>query len=293
MASGEWEKTKRFIELAITILEEQWPMTIRQLFYQMLCLPLDSKFDIGGFENDDKHYKLVSRMMTKAREDGRVPFKWITDRSRPTYQPNVWTDLGGYAASIKHGYRKDYWEMQPYHVEVWCEKDAIIGSIEEVTDELGVTTRVGRGFQSTTRVHEISAVFSVIQKPKVVFYLGDHDPSGRDIERDLRYRVALNSEAAFSLKRLAIFAADIEKFTLPPLRIKQQDTRAGTFLKRYSDKCVELDALPPEELRRRIREAVVSVMNMEKWDRAVAAEKAELASIETFIKAWPTATEAR
>jgi len=87
--------------------------------------------------------------MTKARLDGRCDWDWIVDRSRPTYKPNVFIDTAEYAETVKQAYRKDYWESQPNHVEVWTEKDAIIGSIEPVTRELGVTVRVGRGHFSS------------------------------------------------------------------------------------------------------------------------------------------------
>jgi hypothetical protein len=176
--------------------------------------------------------------------------------------------------------------MQPVYVEVWCEKDAVIGSIEDVTDKLGVTVRVGRGFQSATLVHEIAERFSTIKKPKVVFYLGDHDPSGLCIEQDLYDRTSRLC-GSFRLERLAIFAADIKKFRLPPLRIKQTDTRALAFLNQHSNRCVELDALPPEELRRRIEQAVEGVMDTDKWNRAVDVEAAEIASIEHTLSTWP------
>jgi len=68
--------------------------------------------------------------------------------------------------------------MQPGHCEIWTEKDAIIGSIQDVTNELGVTVRVCRGFLSTTKAHEIAEHFDAISKSITIFYLGDHDPSG-------------------------------------------------------------------------------------------------------------------
>jgi hypothetical protein len=76
-------------------------MAIRKLFYRMVGLNSHEKAAIGGFENDDRHYKLVSLMMTKAREEGRVPYEWIVDRSRPTYMRNVFRDLHGYSEAVK------------------------------------------------------------------------------------------------------------------------------------------------------------------------------------------------
>ena len=129
MAQAEYRATTNFIEVARTILEPQQPMTIRQLFDQMVGLADDTKREIGGFGNSQKDYRRVSRMMTKAREDKRVPWDWIVDRSRPTYEPQVWGDLAGYLHAVKNCYRKDYWLNQPVYCEVWCEKDAVIGSI--------------------------------------------------------------------------------------------------------------------------------------------------------------------
>jgi len=282
LAQGEWNSTAQFIGRALSILKQERPMTIRQLFYRLVS--------VSEISNSLRDYQRVSRIMTKVREDGRCPFEWIVDRSRPTYQPNVWTNPQAYAEVVKNSYRKDYWAMQPVHVEVWTEKDAIIGSIAEITDELGVTVRVGRGFQSTTMVRQIATLFAKISKPKIVFYLGDHDPSGHDIERDLRHRVQSHvpSGKTFDLRRLAIFEADIQKFNLPPLRVKQSDSRAISFLAKFSNRCVELDALPPTELRHRLRSAIEKVMDIEAWNRAVQVEQVEIASILETVSRWPT-----
>jgi hypothetical protein len=282
MAQGEWKRTTDLIERAVSILTEQWPMTIRQLFYQLVSAAV--------IVNCIADYRKVSRVMTIARNDGRCPWKYIVDRNRPEYAPAVWDDLTEYLETCRDGYRKDYWKAQPQHCEIWTEKDAVIGSIEATARELGVTVKVFRGFSSTTKAHEAGQSFlrmAHLGKPATVFYLGDHDPSGRDIERDILHR-AQKYGVPFSIRRLAILPADIRKFNLPPLRVKETDSRAAGFLRKYkSGQCVELDALPPEELRRRIREAVEGLIEMEKWNRAVVVEKAELASIENIIGNWP------
>jgi hypothetical protein len=273
VAKAEWKRTTELIDAAAAILDIQQPMTIRQLFYRLVSQ--------GLIPNDRKNYQLVSRIMTKARDDGRIPFEYITDRSRPEYKPSVFEDAAGYADVVRRAYRKDYWHNQPNHVELWVEKDAIIGSIEDVTNELGITVRVGRGFLSTTRAHEIAGFFSGIDKPITVFYLGDHDPSGQMIEQDLYQRVE-NYGCYFELKRLAIFKSDISQFNLPPLRIKQTDSNAWKFQAKYGDDCVELDALPPDVLRERIKEAVEGLIDFSLWNRAKATEKAEFDCIHDF-----------
>jgi len=274
----ERHRITTLINAAIAILDKEQPMTIRQLFYRLVSA--------GMVPNDQGHYQLVSRVMTKAREDGRVPFNYIVDRSRPAYEPFVFDNAAGYAEFVKKSYHKDYWKMQPNHVELWTEKDAIIGSIEAVTDELGITVRVQRGFVSTTRTHEIAAYFNTIYKPIHVFYLGDHDPSGQCIETDAEDRIRAYSKRDFSVLRLAIHKADIATFNLPPLRIKASDSRARGFKAKFGSECVELDALPPDVLRDRVKGAVESLIDLDLWNRAIAVEKVELRSIVETVGRW-------
>src|SRR5258707_705386 len=172
MPKAETQRITDLIDQATEILDEQSPMTIRQLFYRLVSA--------GALENCRNDYVKVSRIMTIARNDGRVDWDAIVDRSRADYAPTVWDDAAEYVETLKAGYRKDYWKLQPAHVEIWVEKDAVVGSIEQLTHDLGVRVRPGKGFQSTTKVHEIAELFSKITKPIFVYYLGDHDPSGRN-----------------------------------------------------------------------------------------------------------------
>jgi hypothetical protein len=277
MARGQWIATTELVEKAKRILSAEQPMTIRQLFYRLVS--------VQALENSIHDYKKLSRVMTDAREGGQVPFEWIVDRSRPTYAPSVFDDIKDGLIALRRCYRKDYWEDQFAHVEIWTEKDAIIGSIEPVTDELGVTVRVSRGFTSTTRVYEIASAFTRILKPIFVFYLGDHDPSGRAIELDLYQRIA-SYGSDFEMERLAVRDIDINAFNLPPLRIKSSDTRAAAFRRKFGNRCVELDALPPEELRLRVRQAIERHIEGEAWERALAIERAERESIQSIVERW-------
>jgi hypothetical protein len=130
MARGEWGKTTELIAEALAILELQHPMTLRQVFYQLVAKNL--------IENRKSEYASLSTALTKARRDGRVPWEYINDRTRPTYEPRMYRDLAQYSRAVAVSYRRNHWASQPNHVEVWSEKDAIYGSIEELCDNLGV-----------------------------------------------------------------------------------------------------------------------------------------------------------
>lgn len=302
MARGEWAKTTRLIDRMIEVLTKEWPATVRQTFYALIA--------IAAIENSDPDYKRVSRILTDARKDGRIPYEWIVDRSRPTYTPNVFKDPEEYGRVVAKSYHRDYWERQPNHVEIWSEKDAIIGSIEPVTDKYGVTVRVARGFNSTTRVREVARELLAIKKPKYIFYIGDHDPSGCMAEAEVLQRVmwhycdllrcahlapetrdatlAFASVNRIHMRRLAIHREDIDKFNLPPQVVKDTDSRASWFETQYGSDTVELNALPPTELRARISRTVRNLLDKEAWDRAVRVEKVEQASIADIVKSFAT-----
>lgn len=271
MAKGQWVRTRRMIRAARSILEREQPMTIRQLFYRLVS--------VEEIENCLRDYRRVSASMTKARESGEIPWEWIVDRSRPVYSAATWSGLEEYGNVVARSYRRNAWQDQPCHVEVWSEKDAIVGSIEGVCDDYAVPLRAIRGFSSATVAQEVAALFNKLNhddgKEIVVFYIGDHDASGRGIEQDIRDRVLRYGGGQFRIRRLAILAGDIDRFKLPPLRVKEQDPRASSFLCKYRDRCVEVDALPPEELRTRIRSAIEEVIDGGAWDRAMKVEAVE------------------
>jgi hypothetical protein len=216
----EWGKTAAIVAEARDILAAEYPMTLRQCFYRLVSREV--------IQNSRRDYQMLSRILTKARNDGRVDFGWLVDRSRPVYSPNVFENPRDYAETVKRAYRKDYWNSQPNYIEIWTEKDSIIGSIEPVTDELGVTVRVGRGFLSTTRAHEIADYFNSKDRDIFVFYLGDFDPSGVAIENDAASRVQ-NHGACFEIERLAIHRSDISEFDLPPV-ITENSVRMSTSI---------------------------------------------------------------
>jgi hypothetical protein len=131
---------------------------------------------------------------------------------------------------------------------------------------------------------QVGRLFESIDKPITVFYLGDHDPSGHDIQRDIHQRVQAAGGREFALIRLAIHASDIRDFNLPPQRIKTTDSRAAGFKLRFgaSAPTVELDALPVDVLRTRVRDAIDGLIDHELWNRQVAVQEVEMRCIADF-----------
>jgi hypothetical protein len=281
MGRGRSDRTIEIVERAHAVLQAEHPMTLRQVFYRLVSVRV--------LENRQADYRRLGRILTVARERDEIPWEWIVDRSRQEYEPDAFKDPAAFGKVVAHAYRRDYWAEQPCYVEIWTEKDAVMGSIKALTDELGITVRVGRGFNSATNSHEMAKLFSRLGKSIRVFYLGDHDPSGVCIEEvawkrlwENIGRLVMRGEGTLphaTCERLAIFRDDIERFGLPPLRIKVSDSRARSFLRKHGPECVELDALPVTELRRRVRAAIEDLIDKDAWDRMRVVEQAERKSI--------------
>jgi hypothetical protein len=155
MSQGRHVSTKQLEVAIIAILGEQHPATVRYPHYGLLSF--NDALVREVHQNTRSCYQRVSKIITDLRRAGRIPWEWIVDKTRPTYRPSVWQNPKEYGKAIKCSYRKDYWQDQPALVEIWSEKDTISGVIAPVTDELGITVRVGRGLTQrpafTTSLH--------------------------------------------------------------------------------------------------------------------------------------------
>jgi hypothetical protein len=287
MARSEWKESTELIEAALRILKEIAPATVRQTFYQLVVVEL--------ITNCDAAYRRVSRLLTIARRDGRIPFEMIVDRSRQTHDHAGWDDLEHLAYNMDlmlKEYRRDYWQDQPIHTEVILEKDAMSGSIMPVVKDYGLMLHPVRGFDSTANVHLIAK--RLVGRRRAgkrvhILYLGDFDASGTDMDRDVKARLEEymnlvqrdegkppNQDLCqVELERVAIFQGDIDRYRLPPQKVKSSDPRAKAFVRRHGRRTVELDALNPDVLRRRLRSAIERHIERQRWERARMVEEAQ------------------
>ena len=289
---GIAKATIELILYARMLLAADHPQTLRQLHYALFSAALIA------YANSQADYKRLSRATTMARRAYRdwelgmtteepantIPPEWMVDETRNPEVISVWDDPIDYIETVKGAYRRNNWQDQPNYVEVWSEKGTILGAIRPLADEFGVTLRTCHGYGSTGMESQIGSFFNSVKKPITVFYLGDHDPSGHNIEADMYEKVQRASGTKFEMRRLAIHAADIRAFNLPPQKIKSTDSRAEGFQRRFGQGAatVELDALPANELRRRISEAVTGLLDVDRWQRALNVQEVEFASIAEF-----------
>jgi hypothetical protein len=235
-------------------------LTLRGLYYRLVARDLfpDSrrwtknaagKFvrDEHGTKNADPNYKWLGEIINDARLAGLVDWNYLVDVTRSLRDLAHWDDPQSIMDAVASQYRTDRWAAQPYHVEVWVEKDALVGVLEGVCNTNDVGYFSCRGYTSQTAMHDAAQRLSQIERggqQLVIIHLGDHDPSGIDMSRDIEDR--LNLFGCFpNIRRIALNMDQVEQYDPPPNPAKLTDSRVNGYIEQFGDESWELDALDP------------------------------------------------
>jgi hypothetical protein len=253
-------------------------MTVRQVFYRAVSAGLVAK-------TEAEYRTTVGRLLVDMRRAGELPYGWIADNTRWMRKPRTYHGLRDMLDAQTRLYRRALWDDQEYRCEVWLEKDALSGVISDVTYEWDVPLMVTRGYPSLSFLHEAAEAINDDDKDTVIFYLGDHDPSGEDIPRKVEEELTERCEVDIDFRKLAVTVEQIAEFSLPTRPTKRTDSRA----KNFEGDSVEVDAIPPAELRAIVEGAIEGLVDSERLVRRFAVEDAERQTFEEFVSRFPTA----
>jgi hypothetical protein len=129
-----------------------------------------------------------------------------------------------------------------------------------------------------------AASYSAPLREPIVLYLGDHDPSGEDMVRDIRDRLAeFGTET--DVRKLALTMDQIRKFNPPPNPAKLSDSRAKAYIAKYGAQSWELDALPPRELNRLVERAIKNLVDEKQMAAVIAREDLDKQRLREAVKA--------
>lgn len=262
-------KSQERLQVALEVLRENNPMTVRQVYYQLVSRQV--------IKNTRTMYQAVSNLLVDARKEGVIPWEWIEDRLRRPRHVSMWDDLSDFAKTIRAAYRRDVWNTQPHYLECWLEKDALSGIFEDVLDKYGITLNVGRGYDGWDSIRNAAERWGDGENTTVL-YFGDFDPSGEDMYRSLIDRWDFFSCYPKVIK-VALTAEDIRRYSLPPDFAKATDSRAAGFIAKHGNVSVELDALPVGVLRNRITTEVEARLDLDALKVVKQIEKTERAKI--------------
>lgn len=264
-------------------------LTLRQLYYQFVARDL--------IPNNLRAYKRLSGIVNDARYAGLIDWDHIIDRTRVLRGNPHWDDPEGIIYAAVSSYAIDKWAWQDVRPEVWIEKDALIGVIEDICGNLDVSYFACRGYNSGSVMY--SAAQRLVSHYRngqvpVIIHLGDHDPSGTDMSRDVTARLEeiMKAEGCphTEVRRIALNMEQIETYRLPPNLAKDNDTRTKGYTERFGNSSWELDALKPSVLVSLIENTVLSYRDDRRWNEAVALEAQQRAELREAAKRWDDVT---
>ncbi len=259
------------------VVREIRPAIVRQTFYQLVSRGL-----IAKTEQAYKH--TVVRLLTEMRRDGTLPFHWIADNTRWMCKPVTYSSLESMLTRTAEFYRRALWETYAVFVEIWSEKDAIVGVLYEVTAEWDVPLMVTRGYASISYLHAAAETIAARGKPAYVYYLGDYDPSGLDITRAIRDGLEEFAPGAdIIFERVAVTEEQIRTLRLPTRPTKPTDSRS----KHFSGESVEVDAMAPATLRSLVHDCIAQHVDADELKRLETIEDAERESLRRIATQLP------
>jgi hypothetical protein len=246
-------------------VQQGYRLTVRQLYYQLVAR--------GIIENTERSYKKITVLVNDAKLAGYLDWDAIEDRTREFIDRPHWTTGAQLLESAANQFHMDMWEHQDDRVFVIVEKEALVGVLQSTCRAYDVPLLAARGYPSGTVLREFCK--RDIQKAvnsgqhSVVIHLGDHDPSGLDMTRDLEERINLfnpSLHGIVELRRIALTWEQIQDQSPPPNPAKTTDSRFSAYANQYGDESWELDALSPTFLNDLVISEIEKSIDQEKWD---------------------------
>lgn len=257
------------IATSISILEsyrqQGYQLTLRQLYYQLVSRDI--------LPNTVKSYNRLGGIVSRAREGGLIDWRYIVDRSRRVRSNPHWQDAKDFMQSVAPQFSLDWWEGQDRRPIVFVEKEALEEIVGMACEKYDVPYFANKGYLSASAIwhvaHDLMLKADNDCSDFVVFHLGDHDPSGIDMSRDIEARLKLFATSYESgtvtpdieVVRLALNMDQILQYQPPPNPAKETDSRFAEYQKIHGDESWELDALEPSVIDQLISDAIESVIS--------------------------------
>jgi hypothetical protein len=256
------------------------PITGRGIGYKLFTAGLISSMARSEMQR-------VYRLLKEARERGDIPWEWIVDETREFERVSTWANPAAFARCVARSYRLDFWNQQPVRCEVWSEKGTVRGVLQPVLDEYAVGFRVMHGFSSATSVHDVAEDYD--GRDLIALYVGDFDPSGLFMsEVDLPKRLSDYGGDHVTLKRIALMRGQVRGLPSFPATDKKKDPRFKWFRSNHGNRCWELDAMDPNDLRGCVEKAIKKLIEPVAWGRCEIVNRAEQESLKTVLGRWKT-----
>lgn len=277
------------IETANGIIEQYraqgFDLTLRQLYYQLVSRDI--------IPNKDTEYKRLGEIISDARLAGLVDWTAIVDRTRNVRSNSHWDEPSDIIHSAAASFAIDKWDTQDHRIEVWVEKDALVGVIGRICERLDVPYFSCRGYTSQSEMWAASQRLLSYRRDEqtpVIVHLGDHDPSGKDMTRDIFDRLELFM-GGIEVKRIALNYDQIEQYNPPPNPAKVTDSRFAAYQSEFGDESWELDALEPTVISDLIEDVVLELRDEDAWNEQMAIQERGRMLLNAATERWNDVVE--
>lgn len=264
------QKSLDLISLVNSVIDEYqnqgFDLTLRQVYYQLVARDY--------IPNNERSYKNIGNLISDGRLAGLIDWYAIIDRTRYLRSNSHWDTPVDVIKSAKYSYMLDKWERQPNYVEVWVEKDALIGIVAKICNKLDVPYFSCRGYTSQSEMWGASQRFinQDYRDSRTIIHLGDHDPSGIDMTRDIQERLNLFGADVY-VKRVALTMEQIKLYNPPPNPTKLTDARSTGYISKFGYECWELDALEPKVITDLIEKEVLLLEDIDLFEEVCKKER--------------------
>jgi hypothetical protein len=253
----------------IEITEAAAPTGVRFVYYRAVSQGLVPKTDNG--------YLLVQRALMHLRETGVIPWTHITDSSRWMRKPDSWNSVEEMLADAQSSYRRALWSDADARVEVWCESESVAGVIWPLTSEWDLPLYPMKGQTSASFAHSAAMTYRGDQRPVIIYYVGDRDPAGLEIEANLADKLGkFSGRDDMTIQRLACTPAQIANLDLiggPP---KKRTWRHPTLGEQpFIGDAVEVEAIDAPILRDVVERAITKHLDQRALEVTLMVEEQE------------------
>lgn len=263
-------------------------VTVRQVYYQFVAR--------GWASSGDATYNRVQGALNDGRLAGLIPWNLVVDRGRGLRGLKTWGSPVEALAQRRREYRRDLWADQPFRPEFWVEKQALEGVVGDIcgADDIRCDFYATKGYDSQSQQwaagQRLADYVRAGQRP-IIFHLGDHDPSGVDMTRDIGERLTMFVGVPVIVQRIALTMPQIERYDPPPFDVKGADSRAADYRARYGDNAWELDALEPSVLRDLVHDAVARIRDDSAWSYSLVEEVDDRREMDDMLRAMGASLE--
>jgi len=278
-------------EIISEYMEQELDLTLRQVYYQLIArdlLPESWRDPISGTKNTEKNYGKLGSILANARLAGLLDWEAIVDRGRRSYSNSHWGSPQEIVETCAEQFQLDTRATQENYIEVWVEKEALLGVIESVCREQDVPFFACKGYVSVSAMWQGAQRFYTENrrgKQGIILHLGDHDPSGIDMTRDIQDRMDI-FEADVDVQRIALNMDQIEELNPPPSPAKITDSRYETYRNEFGDDSWELDALDPRTIQNLINTSIIELTNQEKRNILLQEQQEGRDHLEMITNEW-------